>query len=71
MKESTTQPWSPYEFYKVDGIPMMYETLTVGVLRQDIIIDYEGRKWTVEQLEAQGYRIDKPAVHRVYLGVAA
>ena len=72
MSEQRTAPWQTHHFYRVDGIPMVYETLVGGVLATDIIIDYEGRKWAVDELKAAGHRVDKPAIPRgVKMGLAA
>lgn len=59
-----TAPWSDAQFYRVDGIKMAYEQ-TKG--QPDVIVDYEGKRWTQEQLEAAGHIVTPPAVPRKFL----
>ena len=63
MAESKTLPWMKSQYYRVDGIPMVYETLT-GITELDLIVDYTGKKWLVGELMAQGYRVEKPGTRR-------
>lgn len=65
MAEQRTVPWNKSQFYRVDGIPMVYERITIHGTPIDYIMDYEARAWTVDQLAANGHKVEKPGLPRL------
>lgn len=59
-----TIPWSSSQFYLVDYIRMVYETLASDTAAIDQIIDYTGKRWTVNELLDRGHRVKHPTARR-------
>lgn len=68
-KEPRTVPWKSTEYYRVNGIQMVYEEFNLVGNLQDLIIDFDGRRWTVEELQIRGYSVDRPRVRRKFYGL--
>lgn len=68
-KEPRTVPWKQIEYYRVNGMPMVYEEFNLGGTIQDLIIDFEGKRWSVEELQIRGYSVDKPRMRRKFYGL--
>lgn len=64
--DTYTVPWKSTEYYRVNGIPMVYEEINLGGVTQDVVIDLTGMKWTLDSLSEKGYSIDKPRVRRKF-----
>lgn len=67
--DTYTVPWKSTEYYRVNGMQMVYEEFNLGGNLQDLIIDFDGRRWTVEELQIRGYSIDKPRMRRKFYGL--